>query len=371
MKICLISTLPAVSGYGGGERTLSLLRALEKLGHVDSFVIRPPGTAIPRDAATCIVDHPGFGNRSRWWWRAYHGSLQEFRSHRQVAGALRAMHDKHKYDAFVSRYHTGLLTACWQLAPSFLDVDDVPSDVRTWGMPGWQVIRRSVMPWALSKFEAIYVTKQADTHKVGHKSVHLLPCISTQAAPLGDKWNPISGRVIVVGSMGWPPNRDGLLQFVERSWPVVRGRVPHATLRIIGAHPELAPKGDGVEAIGFAENLHAEYVAAQVVVCPVRNGAGATVKLAEAAGFGMPIAATRYATTGYAGILEPGRDLLMAEGDAELADACSRLLSDAPLRHRLGTSAAAVAGEHLSQAAIDRVIERTVGRTVPQKTRSR
>jgi hypothetical protein len=80
------------------------------------------------------------------------------------------------------------------------------------------------------------------------------------------------------------------------------------------------------------------------------------VKLAEAALFGKAIVATSHAARGFEGMLEPERDLLVADTDETITAACIRLLQDEHVRTELERNSLRAAAEHLSQPAIDRIV---------------
>jgi glycosyltransferase involved in cell wall biosynthesis len=98
-------------------------------------------------------------------------------------------------------------------------------------------------------------------------------------------------------------------------------------LRIVGrlsnAERTALKDREGIEVVGFVDDLAAEYRQADVCICPIWRGEGANVKLAEYAGLGRAIVATAFSARGFEGILEPGRDLLMANSDDELEDCCA------------------------------------------------
>jgi glycosyltransferase involved in cell wall biosynthesis len=170
--------------------------------------------------------------------------------------------------------------------------------------------------------------------------------------------------MLFVGGLAWPPNAEGLMRFVEKSLPIVRRRLPNSELRIVGrlSNAQMTDLKDreGIEVVGFVPDLAAEYRHADVCICPIWRGEGANVKLAEYAGFGRAIVATAFSAQGYEGILEPGRDLLTANSDEEMANCCVELLADDQRRQRLAHSARTVALRMLSQVAIDRSIQEAV-----------
>jgi glycosyltransferase involved in cell wall biosynthesis len=124
---------------------------------------------------------------------------------------------------------------------------------------------------------------------------------------------------------------------------LVRGQVADARLIIAGAPAETPwsdqPAPPGVEYRGFVEDLNALYASARVVCSPIVHGSGTRLKLIEAAAFARPMVSTSMGAEGLA--FQDGRDILLRENDAELANACVRLLRDDALCRKLGAAARA------------------------------
>ena len=360
MRILFISTERPEPGFGAGERSLSICNALAKLGELHTLVVVDPGRPShpPGPGAHVVQLRSADGPVTSWYWRRRKYLLADYRADRNVAGAVRQLHREHRFDFFFGRYHLPILADCARLGPTCVDLDDVPINLtRTrpalLGQMQAAMLRRSLAP-----MRRVYVTKRGDVSLVSHPRVEILPCISTQperagVAPPSALPEP---RLLFVGGLRWPPNREGVFRFIERVFPKILAKVPGARLRLVGEHGDFAQGEPGVEVVGFAKDLAAEYRQAAAVVVPIRNGAGSCVKLAEAAGFGRPIVATAFAALGYEGLLEPGRDLLAADGDEEFAGHCIRLLTDAAFGAALAKSAKAVADRDLSQPAIDRIV---------------
>jgi glycosyltransferase involved in cell wall biosynthesis len=149
---------------------------------------------------------------------------------------------------------------------------------------------------------------------------------------------------IVVGRLA-PVKRFGLALEVAAA---ARRRVPGLRLRVVGdgpVRPELETwiaehrAGDWVTLVGRVEHeaLREEYRRAWVVLsASLVEGWGLT--LTEAGGCATPAVATDI--RGHRSSVADGVTGLLVEPDG-LADALVRVLSDADLRHRLGTAAAA------------------------------
>lgn len=337
---------------------MAIYDALQKIASVDVLITPSPYLSIlsrPGDNIVRLLDDPKLA--TRWYWRRRNYLLMDFRADRKVASAVRRLHSVNKYDAFFARYHLGFLGSCADLGPSFMDVDDMPTD--SWRSPIESInrLRTRVFLRALCRFKTVFVTKLADVTKIAHADVRVLPCISTRPGRSGPiKSEATENRMLFVGGTEWPPNREGIARFIEKSLPLIRLQVPDAVVRVVGSMGKAVSGPAGVSADDFVEDLRNEYRRAKLFLCPIHRGAGSVVKLAEAAGYGQAIVATSFAVRGYEGILEGGRDLLVADSDEALAEQCVRLLKDNSLREQLGYSALLAATANLSQANIDLII---------------
>jgi glycosyltransferase involved in cell wall biosynthesis len=167
------------------------------------------------------------------------------------------------------------------------------------------------------------------------------------------------------GMLAWQPNALGLDWFCREVWPVVRRRIPDATLAIAGpglgrtddgalAVPE-AWRQPGITTVGWVESLETVYRGAVAMVAPIIGGSGVRMKLLESMKAGMPTVTTRDGAAGLA--IVDGREMLVADDAAAFADATVRLLSDAALRERLRAAGYAFLDAHHSLAAARRRLE--------------
>ncbi|MEO8313433.1 MAG: glycosyltransferase family 4 protein [Pseudomonadota bacterium] len=354
-RILYIVDVRPTSGYGGGERTLSIYNALRKIADVDLLLVAMPGSLMQAEPGEHFVRLLADTEQAtRWYWRKHKYLLKDFRPNERVRAVLSSAAEARGYDAYFGRYHFPLMADCARFGPSFVDVDDLPMDTWTSRVPLFDSVRRFAFFNALSDFKTVFVTKNKDVGRIKHPDVRVLPCIST----LPEKTGPAlgeseSGRMLFVGGLEWSPNRAGIQQFIDKSLPRIRERVPDALLRVVGRNGADVAGPRGVSAAGFVPDLLPEYVQASVVVCPIRSGSGSIVKLAEAAAYGKPIVATRFAARGFEGILDPGRDFLVADSDEEFSDACVKLLGDGGLRATLSANIRKAAAGRLDQLAID------------------
>lgn len=102
---------------------------------------------------------------------------------------------------------------------------------------------------------------------------------------------------LFVGGFAHRPNFDGLAWFLDEVWPLIRARLPFATLHVAGSHPpqELLDRNDpGLVVCGFVDDnrLVELYETCRVAVVPLRFGAGVKGKTVEAMRHGVPVVST-------------------------------------------------------------------------------
>jgi len=114
-----------------------------------------------------------------------------------------------------------------------------------------------------------------------------------------------------------------------------------------------------VTAIGYVDDLETLYSRVIAMIAPVVGGSGVRMKLLESMSAGMPTVTT---TDGAAGLgVVDGREMLVADGEADFADGVVRLLQDRSLRDELRTAGYDYLAARHSLAVARRAIERAFG----------
>ncbi|MDQ8754688.1 TIGR03087 family PEP-CTERM/XrtA system glycosyltransferase [Sphingosinicella sp. LHD-64] len=141
--------------------------------------------------------------------------------------------------------------------------------------------------------------------------------------------------LLFTGQMDYAPNVDAVGWFVREVLPhipgrfVIAGRNPAAEVRALA--------GARVHVTGAVPDIRTWLAAADLVVAPLRIARGIQNKVLEAMAMAKPVVATRAAFEGIEA--EPGRDLVVADGAAAMADAIRGLLHDEPRCAALGAAA--------------------------------
>src|SRR5208282_4382115 len=126
--------------------------------------------------------------------------------------------------------------------------------------------------------------------------------------------NSTGGRILFLGGMDYIPNLDSAEYFLTDIFPLIRSHLPEAKLSIVGRDLVKINKTRPSESIEFHENV-ADIVpyfrGSDVLVVPLRMGAGTRIKILEAMASGLPVVTT---SKGCEGIeVKHGRHLLIAD----------------------------------------------------------
>lgn len=157
-------------------------------------------------------------------------------------------------------------------------------------------------------------------------------------APIDD-----GADVVFVGAMDYAPNADAMRWFIEKIWPNVRAIHPNARFAAIGPRPPADVTAfdgaAGVRVTGRVDDVRAHLCAAKVSVAPMKIARGVQNKILEAMAMGLPVVTTSPGLEGVAASV--GREIVVADDEATIADEIARLLSDPARRATIGAAARA------------------------------
>ncbi len=155
----------------------------------------------------------------------------------------------------------------------------------------------------------------------------------------GQAASPLDGSpsIIVLGSGGWPPNREGAVWFAQEVWPAIRATLPEAKLHLFGRG--LDPHSDVSQATALElardaglvvheapkESIEA-FAPGSILAVPLRVASGIRMKILEAWARGIPVVATPEAISGLDA--HDGREVLIARDPKSFARAISRLVRE-------------------------------------------
>jgi sugar transferase (PEP-CTERM/EpsH1 system associated) len=150
-----------------------------------------------------------------------------------------------------------------------------------------------------------------------------------------------SASIVFLGRMDYFPNVQGVSDFVQKVFPLIRQSVPTAEFRIVGSNPTRAVQAlarvPGVSVTGHVADVRHAVRDAAVSVAPLKIARGTQNKILESMAMGIPVVATAAAARGIRAT--PEEHLLVADEPAEFARRVIELIVCEPLRQKLGEAA--------------------------------
>lgn len=196
---------------------------------------------------------------------------------------------------------------------------------------------------------------------------HVVPVVMTFERRM--RRHPGRPHFCYVGSLRWKPNVVGLDWLCQRVWPLVRERVPDATLEIagVGLEPDAtgrlpvpdAWRAPGIETVGFLEDLEPLYERSLGMLAPVAGGSGVRLKLLEGFRAGLPVVTTPDGAFGLP--LDDGKQALIAAEPERFAERVERLVKEDGLREGLRDAAYDFLAEHHSRDVAQRAMRQALG----------
>ncbi|PJF20654.1 MAG: glycosyl transferase family 1, partial [Phototrophicales bacterium] len=160
--------------------------------------------------------------------------------------------------------------------------------------------------------------------------------------------------IVFTGKMDYRPNVDAMLWFTEEILPLIRNKVPQATLTIVGQkpHPRLSAlqKQKHITITGWVESVKPYLKAAKVYVAPLRMGSGTRLKILEAMASECAVVATSTAAAGLNAELKSA--LVLADRAQDVAQSTVRLLQNPEHRQTLGRNAQIAVRKHYDWSAL-------------------
>ena len=126
-------------------------------------------------------------------------------------------------------------------------------------------------------------------------------------------------KLLVVGSMDWYPNINGIEWFVENVFIPLVKRDPAYKLYLVGRKPDyrikqLGEKCKNIIVTGSVDSVDPYYKECDVSIIPVFEGTGAKIKVLESLGKGIPTVCSDFAAKDYS---LNNREMLVVPQNAE------------------------------------------------------
>ena len=407
-RILFITPLPPYppTAGGGRQRTNLILRALQRVGRVDTLILNDPGSLSAPEHCSLEDQFGGVtwvtplrrGERGLWRFirplkprmidRLAHNlgrrsvdNHPDPRAHAWLCARLA----REDYDVIVARYlPAAMKTGAFDSGvPVVVDVDDLETQVyrSRLQVPGLRRLQRvaikhhlrqidRLVPRWLSRAAHLWLSSEDDRPLVAHPSVSVLPNIPFNWGEDVSAGEPFPQApadchvVLAVGSMTHRVNVNAIDRFTRCVWPRVVAAVPDAVLRIAGAGMSNTMRRRwaavrGVEPIGYLEDIAQAYWGCAFTIAPLFEGGGTKIKVLESLRFGRAVVATDHACRGYDNHLPDRQAIWIARDEDGLTDGCVQLLGDPALRHAMAREGHARVKEYFSLDRFERVVAET------------
>jgi polysaccharide biosynthesis protein PslH len=302
---------------GKRQRTHALLKALEERYIIDFLIINndPEYRLAISEYKSSSVTFLFYNQKSSGWaaWvRKKLGLI--FTPDSDLKAYIRRLASSHSYSFIFSRYihpvahiPKGLRVIC--------DVDDDLDEIHSSRIKSsssfLKAMRLRQVSWInsaayhrlLKRLDLALFVKEENR---GVKSV-VVPNLPFQL--LLDSSIPFQScsarRLLFVGKLSYAPNLDGILWFLKNIWPGLREAEPSVHLTIVsntnianGDFYNLVGKDRGIELLINVKDLKEVYLSHAVVLAPVFQGGGSSIKVVEAFLMGRPVVTTAFGSRG-------------------------------------------------------------------------
>lgn len=156
-----------------------------------------------------------------------------------------------------------------------------------------------------------------------------------------------------IGSMDWLPNQEGVTWFVQEVWKTVLAKQPEVKLYLAGKNmPNFMYRfqSKSIEIIGEVDDMTTFSLEKNILIIPLRSGAGMRIKVLEAMMLGKTIISTALGIDSFA--LENKKHFLRAETAAEFATQIDWCLQHPTEARALGERAKEYALTHYDKRII-------------------
>lgn len=368
--LLITPTSPWGVSFGARQRTALLYEALVEELPVDILWLDEGSRneAAPGDRPEILA---------KLTWKQPALTLYRYGVHAWANSWCHSNIDWMKYALVVSRYLTPMTKIEWPLhLRTIVDCDDAYYRYAPAGdsaaargaalARGWMRLWQTKV--AIRKYDHAFFCTQRDGRRFRPRSSSILPNVVRAPAEPPATLQRSAGTALIVGSMWYRPNQQGVDWFLERCWPAVADRCPDLSLRIVGpapfAHRERWARAVRTESPGFVEDIGAEYARALFVVAPIHAGGGMPIKFLESSAFCRACVVTRHVFAAFDADFHDGDSVLVAGDAKRMVEACVMLFEDAQRRDTMARRAHEIVASRFTVQRFNDTVRDAVRRTM-------
>jgi polysaccharide biosynthesis protein PslH len=199
-------------------------------------------------------------------------------------------------------------------------------------------------------------------HSSDNALLHLIPnSVDTDVYKTANI-SPYKNTILISGLMNKFINSDAALYFVKEILPLVKNNIPDVHMTIAGPKPSArvrALASPSVSVIGEVDDMARGIAHNEVVVAPIRVGAGTSNKVLQAWSVGRPLVSTSIGVRGIK--CKYGEHVLIADSAQEFANALLRVFRDKALQKSLVQNGQKLVNSTYSADAVGVELERVIG----------
>jgi polysaccharide biosynthesis protein PslH len=150
---------------------------------------------------------------------------------------------------------------------------------------------------------------------------------------------PKEPTVLFVGNFKWLPNKDAAKFLVSKIWPLIKQKLPHAKLWIVGRNPTAdilnLKKAGSIKITGDIKDIRTAFSQSHVMLAPIRNGRGTKYKVLEAMASQVPVVTTKLGIEG----IEAKGSVIVTDTANDLAEKTIKVLTNQKLAKTMAKKA--------------------------------
>ncbi len=278
------------------------------------------------------------------------------------------------FDIVVSRYINPLfLYKFWDLAPVVIDIDDAPMQVfETTQSPHlrfpFRQLGRLLIRWktnsVFKKSRGGWLSNKEQTGFCG-SNYHYLPNIPNRPSVFYIENYENRKNLFTVSSMRYSPNREGINRFLNEIWPVFHAKHPEVKYYLVGCNAfeediKVWKNTEGVDYLGFVDNLELLYQGILATVVPVYSGGGTCIKTLESMAFSRTCLSSEFGARGLPeDVISDKKGVIIYKSADDFIESYETILNR-DYRERIEKLGSEVINQHYSKEAFHKSIDKLI-----------
>jgi glycosyltransferase involved in cell wall biosynthesis len=194
-----------------------------------------------------------------------------------------------------------------------------------------------------SQFDRCITVSEADTNHLRDVAptakIEMIPSgVDTEYFVADSSAPQEPNSMILTGAFDWKPKQHNLKIFLTKFYPMIKARLPNATLKVVGKGvPDelrtLADRLQGVTVTGSVPDVRPYLQNAVLALNYMENGGGIALKVLEAMAMRKPVLSNSLGCEGIS--VQHGENVFLADTVESFADAAVLLLQNAGVREKI------------------------------------